>query len=447
MKKFPLCIALILYSLALSPAQTNSSQTPAQASAPVVRNEAKPDVAQVRRESFEIVWRTITESHYDPTFGGVNWKKVHDDYAPRVAAVKTDDEFYTLLRRMIDELHLSHFAIYPPGAFDSRSEGGATKERGQLGIDVRVIDNQAVVTRLAPQSAAARGGLRRGYVITKINDAVVSQMIERVAKSDLAANYKPTYMAAAVLGRLSGAPGTKLRISFLDEADHEREAEFTLLPTTDEMSVAFGNFPAVPTQFEARRLENNIGYIRFNIWVASLMPKIRSAVREMADARGLIIDLRGNPGGLGIMSTGFGGLLSAKPITLGTMTQRTGYINFIANPQPNAYTGPVVILIDGLSASTSEIFALGLQEAGRAEVIGERSAGAALPSVFSKLPTGATFQFAIADFKTPKGVLVEGRGVAPDREVKLNRRTLLTDHDLQLDAALERINARVGAQK
>ncbi len=116
MKKFSLCIWLILCSLALSHAQTNPSQTPAQSAAPVVRNEAKPDVAQVRRESFEIVWRTINESHYDPTFGGVNWKKVHDDYAPRVASVKTDNEFYDLLRRMIDELHLSHFAIYLPGA-------------------------------------------------------------------------------------------------------------------------------------------------------------------------------------------------------------------------------------------------------------------------------------------------------------------------------------------
>lgn len=132
----------------------------------------------------------------------------------------------------------------------------------------------------------------------------MSQMLERIAKSDLTPYYKAAYSVGGVLGSLSGAPGAKVRLTYLDEADRERAAEFTLDPSTDEMSEAFGNFPSVPTQFEARRLENNIGYIRFNIWVASLVPKIRNAVRGMADARGLVIDLRGNPGGLGIMSMG-----------------------------------------------------------------------------------------------------------------------------------------------
>ncbi len=448
MKKSPLFIALLLCSFAPLHAQTNSSpapQTPTASAPSASRTEAKPDAAQLRRESFEIVWRTINESHFDPTFGGVDWNKVRADYAPRVAAVKNDDEFYNLLRKMVEELKLSHFAIYPPGAMDGASGGaGAQKARGQLGVDVRIVDNMAVITRVIPQSAAARGGLRRGYVITKINDRVVNQLIERIAKSDLTPYYKSAYTVGGVLGSLSGAPGAKVRLTYLDESDRERAGEFTLDASTDEMSEAFGNFPSVPTQFEARRLENNIGYIRFNIWVASLMPKIRGAVREMADARGLIVDLRGNPGGIGIMSMGFGGLLSSKPISLGAMTQRTSHMNFIANPQPNPFAGPVVILVDNLSASTSEIFALGLQEAGRAEVVGEQSAGAALPSVISKLPTGASFQFAIADFKTPKGVRVEGRGVTPDRKVQHTRRALLADRDSQLDAAVERIMASAG---
>ena len=63
--------------------------------------------------------------------------------------------------------------------------------------------------------------------------------------------------------------------------------------------------------------------------------------------------------------------------------------------------------------------------------------GAALPSIFQKLPTGALFQFAIADFKTPKGVLIEGRGVIPDLEIRWNRKALLSGHDSQLDAAIK----------
>jgi carboxyl-terminal processing protease len=81
-----------------------------------------------------------------------------------------------------------------------------------------------------------------------------------------------------------------------------------------------------------------------------------------------------------------------------------------------------------------------MQEMGRAFIIGERSAGACLPSVFQKLPTGALFQFAIADFKTPKGVLIEGRGVIPNLELKWNRASLLAGKDAQLDAAVAQVS-------
>ena len=125
---------------------------------------------------------------------------------------------------------------------------------------------------------------------------------------------------------------------------------------------------------------------------------------------------------------------------------RTGYQHFAIFPQPplsRAGGGST----DGGSASTSEIFAAGMQELGRAVVVGERTAGAALPSIIQKLPTGALFQYAIADFRTPKGTLVEGRGVAPDVEVKFTRRALLEGRDPQLDAAIEQINKQSKQRK
>ena len=125
------------------------------------------------------------------------------------------------------------------------------------------------------------------------------------------------------------------------------------------------------------------------------------------------------------------------------MQLRRGYTNFAVFPQPPIYKGPVAVLIDSGSASTSEIFAAGMQDLGRAVIVGERSAGAALPSIFTKLPTGALFQYAIGDFKTPKGVLIEGRGVAPDVEVKLNRAELLRGRDSQLDKAVEQIQKKM----
>src|SRR5262249_55216879 len=150
--------------------------------------------------------------------------------------------------------------------------------------------------------------------------------------------------------------------------------------------------------------------------------------------------LRGNPGGVGQMSCGLAGMLESAETSLGTMRMRAGFQNFAVFPQSGAYLGPVVVLIDEMSASTSEIFASGMQSLGRATVVGRRSAGAALPSVLEKLPTGAVFQYAIGDFRTPKGTLIEGKGVAPDIEVNLSREALLGGSDDQLDAAIKAIN-------
>ena len=432
MRKFALLIILILALCLTAGAQTPPTPQPTiGAAAP--RPAASADV---RRESFDIVWRTVKEKHFDPQFGGVDWEKVREKYAPRLATIKTDAELYTMLQQMLGELHQSHFQIIPPEAVIQAESGDAG---GGIGIDLRMIDNQAVVTRVEADSAAARAGLRSGFVITEIDGTRIGEIAKRLTRSPERPAMVKLYLERALLGRIRGSAGSTVRIGFLDQADQPHQASIARTPRGGEMSPAFGNFPPQYTEFEAKRLAGNIGYIRFNIFVASLMSRIRAAIREMSDAPGIIIDLRGNPGGLGGMSTGIAGLLESQQTSLGVMKLRGAEMKFIVFPQSNPYLGKLVLLTDGASASTSEVFASGLQELGRATVVGERSLGAALPSVIQKLPTGALFQYAIADFKTPKGILVEGRGVIPDREVKLTRRALLEGRDAQLEAAVEGI--------
>jgi carboxyl-terminal processing protease len=96
--------------------------------------------------------------------------------------------------------------------------------------------------------------------------------------------------------------------------------------------------------------------------------------------------------------------------------------------------------VDGLSASTSEIFAGGLQDLGRARVFGTPTAGAALPSVIEKLPNGDGFQYAIANYTSEGGKVLEGRGVIPDVVVAPTREALLAGHDPVLEAALSWCN-------
>jgi carboxyl-terminal processing protease len=66
--------------------------------------------------TFEIVWQRVNETYFDPTFGGLNWKDVHDRYKPRIAAARTDKVFYELINEMLWELKVSHANIIPPGS-------------------------------------------------------------------------------------------------------------------------------------------------------------------------------------------------------------------------------------------------------------------------------------------------------------------------------------------
>ena len=435
MKKNILAALLIATLGLMAAAQTRFSASQVASSAPDHKS-----AADLRQETFDIVWSTVKEKHFDPTFGGVDWDKVRERYEPRLAAIKSDDELYGLLQQMLGELGQSHFQIIPPDAIPENDDNGPSN--GDIGIDLDFVDGQTLITRVDKQSPAARAGLRSGFVIQQVDDVSVKQVVERFTKGGQSSEKARLRIARTLLARANGEAGSSGRIRYLDEHNQSREAVVARERFKGEMSPALGNFPPQQIRFESRRVDDRIGYIGFNIFVVPLMDRIRSAIRSMSDAPGIIIDLRGNPGGLGQMSAGIAGMLETKQTSLGRMQMRKGYQNFAVFPQKDPYTGPVVIIIDGRSASTSEVFAAGMQENGRAIIVGERSMGAVLVSIIQKLPTGALFQYAFGDYKTPKGVLIEGRGVIPDVDVKPNRAGLLKGRDPQLDAAISQIRKK-----
>ncbi len=401
-----------------------------------------------RLETFEIVWRTVNDRHFDSTFGGVDWNRVKERYEPLARAASTDDELYALLRKMLAELRQSHFQIIPPEALAKAERSASAKEppSGSIGLDLRMVEGQAVITRVDAGSPAERAGLRPGYVIQKIGEATVEQVRARHAKSNGLVADRAVYLYGELMGRLGGNPETTVAVFYLDRNDRLHEATIAREKSKGEMTKPYGNFPSVYAEMESKRLDGNVGYIRFNFFVPPLMERIRQAIRGMAGARGLIIDLRGNQGGFAGMVNGIAGLLNSNEVVLGRFKMRSGEQKVIGFPQEGAFTGPVVVLIDGLSASASEVFAAGMQEINRAVVIGERSAGAVLLSDMVKLPTGALFQFVFADYKTPKGTLLEGRGAIPDKEIKLTRRLLSVEGDPHIKAAIEHINSKAAAR-
>jgi carboxyl-terminal processing protease len=144
------------------------------------------------------------------------------------------------------------------------------------------------------------------------------------------------------------------------------------------------------------------------------------------------------------MAMGVAGHFLDSTLVIGTMRQRSGDLRFVANPrrvdtrnQPVApFAGPVALVVDELSASTTEIFAGGLQAVGRARVFGTRTAGMALPAIMERLPNGDILYHAVADFLSPTGKPIEGDGVVPQVPVAPTRAALLAGRDPALEAAV-----------
>ena len=200
---------------------------------------------------------------------------------------------------------------------------------------------------------------------------------------------------------------------------------------------------------ETRNIQNGIGYISFNLFMdpARLMPRFEDAVKSCNSCEGMIIDLRGNTGGIAFMAMGMAGyFVDRDDRRLGTMYTRQSPFQFAINPRLPYYGGPLAILVDGLSASTSEIFAQGLRDLGRAQIFGTRTAGAALPSVIEKLPNGDGFQYARANYISEGGKTLEGAGVMPDVVAPLSREALLAGRDPAMDAALKWIHSSKGSK-
>lgn len=106
------------------------------------------------------------------------------------------------------------------------------------------------------------------------------------------------------------------------------------------------------------------------------------------------------------------------------------------DPVENTYDGPVAILIDALSASSSEEFAGGMKAINRAVIVGERSPGRVLIMETLKLENGGVLVYPFGQTRTADGTILEGNGVVPDVEVMLDRKELLNRKDNQLEAAI-----------
>ncbi len=419
--------------LLASAALCGGCAAPGRAAEPLLTEEER----QRNVESFDVVWQTVRDRHWDPSLGGLDWEAVRAELRPRVEQARTTAEARSIMSDALSRLNLTHFGIIPADVYADVASADPHDASGECGLTVRVVNGQALVTAVTADSPAEQAGVRPGWRIVCVEGWRVQPTIDQIRREYAGSTLEQLMLVRAMEARLEGPVGKPVRVEFDTGEGWRRTLELRRVEPRGKL-VQLGDMPPASVWFESRWLPDEIGYITFNIFLdpATIAEGFERAMTEFRAARGIVLDLRGNPGGLGAMSMGVAGWFAPQADRpLGTMRTRGATINFAVFPRPEPYNGPLAILVDGCTASTAEIVAGGLKDLKRARIFGERTAGAALPSIFTRLPNDDGFQYAIADYVSADGGRLEGKGVEPDVVAAPTRAALLAGRDLVLEAA------------
>ena len=442
------------------------------------------DLQALNLATFDKTWTLVNETYFDPTFNGVDWDQVREQLRPRAENSANSTELRQVLQEMIDRLGQSHFQILPVGPYVGSADrspkevqdkelpkGCAAKTQRVLarqlmpaateplegatpGLDLRELGGEILVFGVDDSSAAASLGVAPGWRILRIGRTRVSSFLP--CFNSFEGIGRRSTIRTWLVGLLEGPAGSSVGVTF-EDGDGRRRAELLARQRRSGGEIGgFGNLPPTRVRFDvawtttAARLR--VPVVTFNVWLLPVIRDFDAAMGELREADGIIIDLRGNPGGIAALTQGIAGHFLDQRLSLGTMKSRTDDLRLVVNPRRvssdgrrvQPYAGPLAILTDEMTASTSEVFAAGLQDLGRAHLVGQPSAGAALPSLVERLPNGDVFLHATMDFIRPNGERVEGRPVIPDTPTRTTRSDLLAGRDPALIAALEWIEASSG---
>jgi carboxyl-terminal processing protease len=398
--------------------------------------------AKDRLEVFDDVWKGVRDRYYDPEFHGVNWDEVGKRYRPQVESVKTDFEFYALVNRMTGELHDAHTRFNSPAVWENRQ-----KQQGvTIGFQMTELEGKVVVTEVIPKSNSANAGIEPGTIVLTVNGEPVAEKIAQVALKVQASSTDRITRVRVYGGVFPGGVDATFKIG-LERADGSKfEAEITkqLLPR--------------PPDVQSQLLPSGFAYIRFDGFQPVVTEEFKKALEINRSAPGLIIDIRENGGGRSdVLAALSGFFLNSRTVIAEFMTRKDmGEVETTGSAKEHRkfnagkdggqiYAGPIVILTTTYSGSSSELFAGGLQEIGRAKVVGTQTCGCVIGiSHNEKMKGGGVLEVSEILWFTPKSRKYEGEGVIPDKVVAPTISDLQQRRDVVLDQAIQLLKTTSG---
>jgi carboxyl-terminal processing protease len=358
--------------------------------------------AQQNVRVFDTVCRLIERRYYDPRLHGANWRDLTQQFRQQALAARDESTLYRVINQLLATLDDQHTFALPPSRVREEKQGA----RVGLGIQLRKLEGQWVITHTLGGSAAHEAGIRPGWIIAEMDGQPFT-------------GFRPGQRFQA---------GQSVKLKFLDPNDRPKRVEVICRP-----------FATTPEQ-RAQYLPDGVLYLRFTEFAPKTADWLEEHITSNPQAAGLIFDLRENTGGLLDVLADCLRLIYRQDVVFGDFIQRNQKpLRMRVSGNRQAFAGPVLVLIDEHSASAAEIFAAAVQETGRGTVIGRRTAGAVLASIQEPLPDGGKVQISIRDYRTVRGVRLQGQGVTPDVTVKLTLEDVRRNIDVDLRYALQQL--------
>lgn len=356
---------------------------------------------------FATIWSLIDERYLYADYRGVDWDAIRQHYDPQRITYRNDADFYQHMVEMVEQLNDNHSRFAPPemARVEDQLSNGHEEQVG-IGVVTIPVADGAMIETVFPNGPSAAAGLRP-------RDRIV------------AVDGQPYYGGPA----LEGPAGTDVQLRI--KRPNEGGFNLTLIRRKSEAQIG-------P---ELHQLPGEIAYLRVStLWIHDTGTHVSEILTDALidhPPRGIILDLRHNPGGWRSVLTDLLSYFVRDEVGSFFDQQQVNSLSIKPNGGPDLRGMPLVVLIDQDTASYAEVLAGILQSEAHATVVGTPSAGNTETIYAYDLEHGARLWVAQEGFRLRNGVNFEGRGVQPDIVINKDWTRFREEDDPMLQAALQ----------
>lgn len=360
-------------------------------------------------EMYDDVWKIVNKKYYDPSNNHQDWAKWRYRYENKL---KTKEDAYIAIETMLASLNDPYTRFLDPKEFSEETQSIKGSLKG-IGTQIGLRDGELVIIAPLEDSPAERAGLMADDKILEINGESTKGI-----NIDVAAD------------KIRGEKGTTVTLLIQRKGVPNK----TYSVVRDEIEV---KSVSCKPPFETTKIPDDIQYIRLSSFISkNAATEIESILNNSSSAKGYILDLRSNPGGLLTNAIYISDMLLRGGVIVSTV-DRDSYKSTTRAGYQQVTDKPIVVLINKGSASASEILSGALKDNHRATIVGEQSFGKGLVQEINRLPDEAGMNITIQRYLTPSGSDIHKKGITPDVVVELTKDNVDAKEDVQLKKAIE----------